>query len=152
MCYGSSTSRSQKGDRERNVLIHDMDSGTFDVSLLTIFEMSNTQLGGEDFKNRTAGLFTQDFKPKHHVKELTDNHRDVRCLVTQCERPKRTLSSPTQATVVIDPFVDDSDFTLSLSTLFDDNALALSMSKARFEELNVDHSQKFTVPSREAPP
>ena len=64
MCYGSSTSRSQKGDRGRNVLIHDMDSGTFDVSLLTIFEMSDTQLGGEDFKNRTVGLFTQDFKPK----------------------------------------------------------------------------------------
>ena len=50
MCYGSSTSRSQKGDGERNVLIHDMDGGTFDVSLLTIFEMKasagDTHLGG----------------------------------------------------------------------------------------------------------
>ena len=40
---------------ERNVLIHDMDGGTFDVSLLMIVEMkasaSGPHLGGEDFEN-----------------------------------------------------------------------------------------------------
>ena len=49
-CYGSSTSRSQKRDGERNVLIHDMDGGTFDVA--RIFEIkasaSDTHLGGEN--------------------------------------------------------------------------------------------------------
>ena len=102
-----------KGEGERNVLIHDMDGGTVDVSLLTIFEMkakaSDTHLGGENFENRIADLFMQDFKPKNHVKELTGNHRNIRRLKTLCERAKRTLSSPTQATIEIDPLTDDSD-------------------------------------------
>ena len=86
MCYGSSTSRSQKGDGERNVLIHDMDGGRFDVSLLTIFEMKasagDTHLGGQDFGNRVVGLFMQDFKRKNSVKDLTANHQDIRRLKT----------------------------------------------------------------------
>ena len=60
MCCGSSTSRSQKGDGERNVLIHDMECCTFDVSL--IFDMkasaSDTHLGGEDVKI-LVGFFMQ---------------------------------------------------------------------------------------------
>merc|ERR1719321_826121 len=50
----------KKGAGERNVLIHDMGGGTFDVSVLTIedgiFEVKSTagdtHLGGEDFDNR----------------------------------------------------------------------------------------------------
>ena len=41
-----------EGERERNVLIHETDGGTLDVSLLTIFEMKatacDTQLRGEN--------------------------------------------------------------------------------------------------------
>ena len=92
---------------------------------LTIFEMKararDRHLGGENFENRIVDLFVQDFKPKNHVKELTGNHRNIRRLKTLCERAKRTLSSPTQATIEIDPLTDDSDFTLSFS-------------EARFEE------------------
>ena len=64
----SSTSRSQIGNWERNVLIHDMDGGTFDVSLHTIFEMKamadDTHLRGEDFENRIVDTFI-------HVKDST---------------------------------------------------------------------------------
>ena len=74
MCYGSSTSRSQKGDGERNVLMHDMDGGTFDVSLLTIFEMKasagDTHFGGQDFGNRVVGLFMQDSSEKKQRERL----------------------------------------------------------------------------------
>ena len=86
-----------------------MDGGTFDVSLLTIFEMkvraNDTHFGGEDFEIRIVGPLHARFpSQKNHVKELTENHRDVRRLVGQCERAKRTLSSPTQATTEIDLF------------------------------------------------
>ena len=118
-----------KDEGERNVLIHDMDGGTVDVSLLTIFEMkaraSDTHLGGENVENRVVDLFMQDLKLKNHVKELTGNHRNIRRLKTQCGRAKRTLSSPAHATAAIDPF----------SSLF----------KAQVEELNMDYFQNSTI-------
>ena len=108
-----------------------MVGSTFDVSPLTIFETSDTKLRGEDSENRIVDIFMQDLKRKNHAKDLPGNHRDIRRLNKQCERAKRTLSSPTQATVEIDP-------------LLDNNALTLSMPKARFEELNMGYFQNST--------
>ena len=75
-----------KGKEKRNVLIHDMNGGSVDVSLLSFFESkaraSDTHSGGENFENRIVDLFMQDFKPKNHVKELTGNHRNIRRLKT----------------------------------------------------------------------
>jgi len=131
----------KKGDGERNVLIYDMGGGTFDVSLLTIedgiFEVKatagDTHLGGEDFDNRIVDFCIQDFKRKNRGKDLAGNHRAVRRLRTQCERAKRTLSSSTQATIEIDSLFDGIDFSLSLS-------------KARFEELNMDYFRNSMGP------
>merc|ERR1712166_828614 len=123
----------KKGQGERNVLIFDLGGGTFDVSLLTIedgiFEVKatngDTHLGGEDFDNRVVDFCIQDFKRKNRGKDLTGNNRAVRRLRTQCERAKRTLSSSTQATIEIDSLFDGVDYSCSLS-------------RARFEELNMD--------------
>jgi len=131
----------KKGDGERNVLIYDMGGGTFDVSLLTIedgiFEVKatagDTHLGGEDFDNRIVDFCLQDFKRKNRGKDLAGNHRAIRRLRTQCERAKRTLSSSTQATIEIDSLFDGIDFSLSLS-------------KARFEELNMDYFRNSMGP------
>ena len=131
----------KKGDGERNVLIYDMGGGTFDVSLLTIedgiFEVKatagDTRLGGEDFDNRIVDFCIQDFKRKNRGKDLAGNHRAVRRLRTQCERAKRTLSSSTQATIEIDSLFDGIDFSLSLS-------------KARFEEFNMDYFRNSMGP------
>merc|ERR1712065_89952 len=120
---------------------YDMGGGTFDVSLLTIedgiFEVKatagNTHLGGEDFDNRIVDFCIQDFKRKNRGKDLAGNHRAVRRLRTQCERAKRTLSSSTQATIEIDSLFDGIDFSLSLS-------------KARFEELNMDYFRNSMGP------
>merc|ERR1719383_699385 len=124
-----------------NILIYDMGGGTFDVSLLTIedgiFEVKatagDTHLGGEDFDNRVVDFCIQDFKRKNRGKDLAGNHRAVRRLRTQCERAKRTLSSSTQATIEIDSLFDGIDFSLSLS-------------KARFEELNMDYFRNSMGP------
>ena len=122
----------KKGSGERNILIYDMGGGTFDVSILTIedgiFEVKatagDTHLGGEDFDNRIVDFCLQDFKRKNRGKELEGNHRAIRRLRTQCERAKRTLSSSTQATIEIDSLADGIDYSCSLS-------------RARFEELNM---------------
>merc|ERR1711957_110335 len=126
---------------ERNILIYDMGGGTFDVSLLTIedgiFEVKatagDTHLGGEDFDNRIVDFCMQDFKRKNRGKDLAGNNRALRRLRTQCERAKRTLSSSTQATIEIDSLFDGIDYSCSLS-------------RARFEELNMDYFRNSMGP------
>jgi len=117
---------------ERNVLIFDLGGGTFDVSLLTIedgiFEVKatagDTHLGGEDFDNRMVNFFTEEFKKKYR-KDLTSSARAVRRLRTACERAKRTLSSIAQTSIEIDSLFENQDFYSSIT-------------RARFEELNMD--------------
>jgi len=122
----------KQSSAERNVLIFDLGGGTFDVSLLTIeegiFEVKatagDTHLGGEDFDNRVVNHFVQEFKRKHK-KDITDNARAMRRLRTACERAKRTLSSSTQTSIEIDSLYEGIDFFSSIT-------------RARFEELNMD--------------
>jgi L1 cell adhesion molecule like protein len=135
----------KKGAGERNVLIYDMGGGTFDVSLLTIedgiFEVKatagDTHLGGEDFDNRLVDFCVQDFKRKNRGKDMMENHRALRRLRTQCERAKRTLSSSTQATIEIDSLFDGIDFTCTIS-------------RARFEEMNMDYFRNSMGPVEKA--
>jgi len=125
---------------ERNVLIFDLGGGTFDVSLLTIeegiFEVKatagDTHLGGEDFDNRLVNHFCQEFKRKFK-KDLTGNARALRRLRTACERAKRTLSSTAQTTIEIDSLFEGVDFYSSIT-------------RARFEELNMDMFRKCMDP------
>ena len=120
------------GTAERNVMIFDLGGGTFDVSLLTIeegiFEVKatagDTHLGGEDFDNRLMNHFVAEFKRKNK-KDITGNARALRRLRTACERAKRTLSSTAQTTIEIDSLFEGIDFFTSIT-------------RARFEELNMD--------------
>jgi len=125
---------------ERNIMIFDLGGGTFDVSLLTIeegiFEVKatagDTHLGGEDFDNRMVNHFVQEFKRKFK-KDITGNPRAVRRLRTACERAKRTLSSTAQTSIEIDSLYEGIDFYSSIT-------------RARFEELNMDMFRKCMDP------
>ena len=130
----------EKKGEEKNVLIFDLGGGTFDVSLLTIeegiFEVKatagDTHLGGEDFDNRMVDYFLQDFK-KRFRKDMAGNQRSLRRLRTACERAKRTLSSSTQAHIEIDALFDGIDFNSTIT-------------RARFEDLNMDYFKKCMEP------
>jgi L1 cell adhesion molecule like protein len=125
---------------ERNVLIFDLGGGTFDVSLLTIedgiFEVKatagDTHLGGEDFDNRMVDHCMDEFKRKHR-KDLSKSERAKRRLRTACERAKRTLSSSTQAFIEIDSLFEGVDYSTTIS-------------RARFEEMNMDFFRKTMQP------
>jgi len=127
-------------DEDKNVLIFDLGGGTFDVSLLNIadgiFEVKatagDTHLGGEDFDARLLRHFMEEFKRKHK-KDLTGNARAIRRLRTACERAKRTLSSTSQTTVEIDSLYEGIDFYSSIT-------------RARFEDLNIDLFRKCMEP------
>ncbi|KAG0525507.1 hypothetical protein BDA96_06G062600 [Sorghum bicolor] len=138
IAYGLDKKASSSG--EKNVLIFDLGGGTFDVSLLTIeegiFEVKatagDTHLGGEDFDNRLVNHFVQEFKRKHK-KDMSGNPRALRRLRTACERAKRTLSSTAQTTIEIDSLFEGIDFYSTIT-------------RARFEELNMDLFRKCMEP------
>ncbi|PPS18440.1 hypothetical protein GOBAR_AA02144 [Gossypium barbadense] len=138
IAYGLDKKASSVG--EKNVLIFDLGGGTFDVSLLTIeegiFEVKatagDTHLGGEDFDNRMVNHFVQEFKRKNK-KDISGNPRALRRLRTSCERAKRTLSSTAQTTIEIDSLYEGIDFYSTIT-------------RARFEELNMDLFRKCMEP------
>ncbi|XP_027344915.1 heat shock 70 kDa protein-like isoform X3 [Abrus precatorius] len=138
IAYGLDKKASRSG--EKNVLIFDLGGGTFDVSLLTIeegiFEVKatagDTHLGGEDFDNRLVNHFVAEFKRKHK-KDISTSARALRRLRTACERAKRTLSSTSQTTIEIDSLYEGIDFYSTIT-------------RARFEELNMDLFRRCMEP------
>ena len=129
-----------KKGKEKTVLIFDCGGGTHDVSILTIedgiFEVKatagDTHLGGEDFDNRMVEYFVGEIKKKYK-KDISDNQRALRRLRTSCERAKRTLSSATQAQIELDSLFDGMDFNTNIT-------------RARFEDMNMDYFRKAMEP------
>ncbi|KAL6218945.1 hypothetical protein ACLB2K_012152 [Fragaria x ananassa] len=119
-----------------NVLIFDLGGGTFDVSVLKIedeiFEVKattgDTHLGGEDFDNRMVSHVLQEFKKKHN-KDIRHDPIAMRKLRTSCERAKRILSSIVETTIEIDSLFEGIDFHSEIT-------------RAKFEELNMDLFEK----------
>jgi heat shock protein 5 len=121
-----------KREGEKNILVFDLGGGTFDVSLLTIdngvFEVvatnGDTHLGGEDFDQRVMEHFIKLYKKKTG-KDVRKDNRAVQKLRREVEKAKRALSSQHQARVEVESFFDGDDFSETLT-------------RARFEELNMD--------------
>mmetsp|Transcript_18734 Transcript_18734/g.24405 ORF Transcript_18734/g.24405 Transcript_18734/m.24405 type:complete len:515 (-) Transcript_18734:145-1689(-) len=125
---------------EKNILVFDLGGGTFDVTLLTIdngvFEVlatnGDTHLGGEDFDQRVMQYFIKMMKKKGDG-DITGDKRAMQKLRREVERVKRALSSQPQARVEIESLVDGQDFSETLT-------------RARFEELNMDLFKKTLIP------
>ncbi|KAK6195257.1 hypothetical protein SNE40_000726 [Patella caerulea] len=121
-----------KKEGEKNILVFDLGGGTFDVSLLTIdngvFEVvatnGDTHLGGEDFDQRVMDHFIKLYKKKKG-KDIRKDNRAVQKLRREVEKAKRTLSSQHQARIEIESLFDGEDFSETLT-------------RAKFEELNMD--------------
>ncbi|KNE70888.1 chaperone DnaK [Allomyces macrogynus ATCC 38327] len=125
---------------ERNVLVFDLGGGTFDVSLLSIdkgiFEVlataGDTHLGGEDFDHRLVDYFAKLYKKKAK-KDCTKDLKAMGKLKREAEKAKRTLSSQMSVRVEIEAFHDGNDFSETLT-------------RAKFEELNLDLFKKTMKP------
>jgi molecular chaperone DnaK (HSP70) len=129
-----------KLDKEENILVFDLGGGTFDVTLLSIdhgvFEVrataGNTHLGGEDFDQRLMEYCISQFKRQSDI-DISQDKRAIQRLRQQCEMVKRTLSTQTSATIDCDALSNGVDFKATIS-------------RAKFEELNLDLFKKTMAP------
>ncbi|XP_047938422.1 heat shock cognate 70 kDa protein-like [Salvia hispanica] len=120
------------GNVAKNVLIFDLGGGTFDVCVAMveadIIEVKaiagDTHLGGQDFDSRMVNHFVKEFERKNG-KDISMNPRAIRRLRSACERAKRMLSSTSQTNVEIE-------------SLFEGIDLFSAITRARFNELNMD--------------
>ncbi|KAF8335910.1 heat shock protein 70 [Cantharellus anzutake] len=125
---------------ESQIVVYDLGGGTFDVSLLSIedgvFEVlataGDTHLGGEDFDNRVIDHFIKLYKQKTGT-DVSSNQRALGKLKREVEKAKRTLSSQMSTKLDIESFEGGNDFSETLT-------------RAKFEELNMDLFRKTLKP------
>jgi endoplasmic reticulum chaperone BiP len=112
------------------------------VSLLTIdqgvFEVvatnGDTHLGGEDFDQRVIDHFVQLYLKKRG-KNLKTDQRAIQKLRREVEKAKRALSTTHTTRIEIESLMDGEDFSETLT-------------RAKFEELNMDLFKSTLVPVR----
>ncbi|KAK0463109.1 heat shock protein 70 [Desarmillaria tabescens] len=125
---------------ESQIIVYDLGGGTFDVSLLSIddgvFEVmataGDTHLGGEDFDNRVIEYLVKQYKKKTGT-DVSSNLRAMGKLKREVEKAKRTLSNQQSTRIEIESFEDGNDFSETLT-------------RAKFEELNMDLFRKTMKP------
>lgn len=125
---------------ESKIIVYDLGGGTFDVSLLSIddgvFEVlataGDTHLGGEDFDNRVMDHFIKAYKTKTGT-DVSQNQRALGKLKREVEKAKRTLSSQMSTKLEIESFENGND-------------LSETLTRAKFEELNMDLFRKTLKP------
>ena len=118
------------------IIVYDLGGGTFDVSLLSIddgvFEIlataGDTHLGGEDFDQRVMDYMIKLYKEKTGT-DVSKNLWALGKLKREVEKAKRTLSSRQTTKLEIESFEDGNNFSETLT-------------RARFEELNMDLFKK----------
>lgn len=129
-----------KTDGERQIIVYDLGGGTFDVSLLVIdegvFEVlataGDTHLGGEDFDQRIINHIAKTFMKKNSV-DITADKKAMGRLKREAEKAKRTLSSQMSTRIEMESFFQGID-------------LSETLTRAKFEELNIDFFKKTLKP------
>ena len=93
-------------DEEKNIVVIDLGGGTFDVTVMEVFEgtleirssAGESLLGGEDFTDRIVSEVLSTENARLELAELNDALRVAR-LRSECEAAKRTLADQEQASI-----------------------------------------------------
>lgn len=124
-------------------IVYDLGGGSFDVSLISIDDgefkvlatAGNAHLGGEDFDNRVIDELVKEYRKKTGI-DITHNLHALGKLKLEVEQAKRTLSSQQTARIKIENIEEGNDFSETLT-------------RAKFEELNMDLFRKTMTPVRQ---
>ena len=117
---------------EKNILVYALSGTTLDVTLLLVdngeFEVvatnSNAHLGSDDFDNRTVEFITNTYKKKTGI-DVRADARAFQRLRAEVEKARQALNNVVNTRIQIDSFFDGKDYSETLT-------------RARFEELNID--------------
>ena len=146
LAYGA-----DKGE-DQTILVYDLGGGTFDVSILEIYDVDgqpqievkatagNNKLGGDDFDERIIEWLVSEFKRETGI-DLSKDNQAMSRLKEAAEKAKIELSG-TQSSQINLPFI----------TMKDGNPehLDITMSRARFEDLIAKHIEDTMAPTRQA--
>ena len=138
-----------KQDVLQTILVYDLGGGTFDVSILElgdgVFEVKSTagnnHLGGDDFDERVANYLVSEFKKEHGI-DLSKDAMAMQRVKDAAEKAKKDLSSMTRTQISL-PFITQNENKEPLH-------MDITLSKAKFEDLNKDLFDSTLEPVRKA--
>lgn len=108
-------------EEESHILVYDLGGGTFDVTLLEMFDgvlevkasNGDNQLGGKDFDEKLMDWLNEQFKKKHGV-DLRNNKYAMVKLKEEAERCKKTLSTQPSCRVLVPMIMEKNGEALAL--------------------------------------
>ncbi len=120
-------------EEESHILVYDLGGGTFDVTLLEMFDgvlevkasSGDNQLGGKDFDQKLVDWMAEQFKQKHDVNLKKDTYAMVR-LKEEAEKCKKALSTQPSYHVLLPMIIEKAGEPLSLDE---------TITSEQFEEL-----------------
>ena len=113
-----------KSDKERIVLVFDLSGGTFDVSIVKVYDNiyeviavnGDNHLGGEDFNNLLADYIIQEFNNSTGI-DIKMNKKAMKRVMKSVEDAKIDLSNLDEVTVDIDQICQGEDLYLVISRI-----------------------------------
>lgn len=108
-------------EEESHILVYDLGGGTFDVTLLEMFDgvlevkasNGDNQLGGKDFDEKLMEWLNAQFQKKHGVDLRKDTYAMVK-LKEEAERCKKTLSTEPACHVLVPMIMEKAGEPLAL--------------------------------------
>ncbi len=137
---------------DQTILVYDLGGGTFDVSVLEIYQVDgqpqievkatsgNNKLGGDDFDQKVVEWITNEYKKTSGI-DLTKDMQAMSRLREAAEKAKIELSGTTMSQINL-PFITMKDG--------QPEHLDLSLSRAKFEDLTSKLVEKTMAPTRRA--
>ena len=134
--------------KEQKIMVYDLGGGTFDVSIIEIGDgvievkstNGDTRLGGDDYDQKIINWMVSEFKAKEGI-DLSGDKMAMQRLKEAAEKAKKELSSTTTSNINL-PFIT--------ATADGAKHLDMNLTKAKFEELTNDLTERTAIPVQNA--
>ena len=137
-----------KTEQEQKVLVYDLGGGTFDVSILDLYDgtfdvlatAGNNRLGGDDFDKKVMDYMVSEFKKENGV-DLSADKMAMQRVKDAAEKAKKDLSGMMQTHISLPYITAGANGPLHLD---------MTLTRAKFDELTADLVAETEVPVRQA--
>ena len=137
-----------KQDVLQTILVYDLGGGTFDVSILDLYDgtfdvlatAGNNRLGGDDFDKKVMDYMVSEFKKENGV-DLSADKMAMQRVKDAAEKAKKDLSGMMQTQISLPYITAGANGPLHLD---------MTLTRAKFDELTADLVAKTEVPVRQA--